>query len=67
MLKYWYISHDNAGAKRVWLDGWAGDMFQVVPKCKFMFLQELVANTNRVFQEMNLGQPIQLQEVPDSE
>ncbi len=58
MTKYWFRAHDATGAKRVWLDGWPGDMFEVLSAEQFAKLQTLASELS----SFNLGTPVVLQD-----
>jgi hypothetical protein len=64
MTKFWFTPHttDENCSMRVWLDGWPGDMFEVLSPTKFAELQKAVLTIN----SLGLGHPVQLQEFPES-
>lgn len=67
MLKYWYSEHKSGTnpRMRVWLDGWASDMFEVLSPSDFAALENAVDNMNTTAKRLNLGEPISLSNYDD--
>ena len=69
MVKYWYLSHDYTdtpqSSKRVWLDGWASDTFEVLTAQQFSRFKDAIADFNEAASKLNLGAPISLVEMHD--
>jgi len=64
MTKYWYRDHDGS-RKRVWLDGWPSDMFEVLNAEAFADFKLVIERFNAMTKSFNLGEPIQLVEMHD--